>query len=614
MAKLRVLLIEFLNPDPFNTHRVETFALIQGYLRAYKIPTKWLSIVATADDRKLSRWTIGPSRTKQQQLISQIYDFAPTHIITNDQLAQDTIDNVRELLPNILFLPANSLFLHTGTFDELFGFLGSTVGDTQDYPSLFDIGLADWEGQLVGESLPPENLLNMVSGGPSCPYRKSLKSNKFFAGIDIDSLYYKEACTFCTFPRSLKRGSPKWNAADLVLHQLQQFYRTAPEFKRHNRFRIDSPYTFLQLDRFFQGVIDSNLPPSAFFMSCRIDQALVQQDTLKKWMPALSNSGHEFHLWNVGLENFSPTENERFNKGISTQQVHDAILLFDYLEEIWPGVFNFRKHGGFGMILFTPWTTLEDLQINVDAYNTYGKGQDLACYLSRLQLRPGTALEALALKDGLVQKRSDLPDVPPNSSCLTEPTDREIPWRFQNPEVAQICELMWECFLENQHQASSLMTPETALESLVITTRNNPGITKALLEEAVIQMGQSKIQDSPSNLVTPETKPAEWASEIINLIRRATNNGRIPLAGFKLEHARAVEDSSYVELVFRNCSELDPEQGGLVALHISDKPNAQAFLNLENYAIRYRSDTPLDSPEKVLLAKLVARIVMTLKP
>jgi hypothetical protein len=612
MAKLRVLLIEFLNPDPFNTHRVETFALTQGYLRAYKIPTKWLSIVATADDRKLSRWTIGPSRAKQQKLVAQIHDFAPTHIITNDQLAQDTIDNVRELLPNIVFLPANSLFLHTGTFNELFSFLGNTVGDTQGSSSLFDIGIADWDSQLVGE--PPLQLLNKVAAGPSCLYRASFKSNEFFADIDIDSLYYKDACTFCTFPRDMKRGVPKWNAVDLVLHQLEQFYRTAPEFRRHRSIRIDSVISFRQLDRFFQGVFDRDFPASSFFMSCRIDEALVQRDTLIKWMPLLADRGHGLSLWSIGLENFSPTENERFNKGISTQQIHDVILLFDHLEQTWPGVFNFRELGGFGMIVFTPWTSLEDLQINVDALKTYGKGQVLGPLLSRLQLRPDTALEALAIRDGLAYDSSKLGEVPSDRSCLTEPTDREIPWRFKNPEVAQIWELLSEWFLDGPHPASSLMTPERALESLVAVSKNHPGITKDLLAKKTLEMWQADAKDGASDLSTADDGFDGWALGVIKLIRRATNNGRIPLAGFKLEHAGAVENSADVELVFRNCSELDSEQGSLVALHISDKSKAQAFLNLENYAIRYRSDTPLDSPEKVLLAKLVARIVMTLKP
>ncbi|OQC37511.1 MAG: hypothetical protein BWX66_01302 [Deltaproteobacteria bacterium ADurb.Bin058] len=331
-------------------------------------------------------------------------------------------------------------------------------------------------------------------------------------------------------------------------------------------------------------------------------------------MPLLADRGHGLSLWSIGLENFSPTENERFNKGISTQQIHDVILLFDHLEQTWPGVFNFRELGGFGMIVFTPWTTLEDLQINVDAQKTYGKGQVLGPLLSRLQLRPDTALEALAIKDGLAYDSSKLGEVPSDRSCLTEPTDREIPWRFKNPEVAQIWELLSEWFLDEPHPASSLMTPERALESLVAVSKNHPGITKDLLAKKTLEIGQADAKDDASDLSTADDGFDEWALGVIKLIRRATNNGRIPLAGFKLEHAGAVKNSSDVELVFRNSSELDSEQGSLVALHISDKSNAQAFLNLENCAIRYRSDTPLDSPEKVLLAKLVARIVMTLKP
>ena len=74
-----------------------------------------------------------------------------------------------------------------------------------------------------------------------------------------------------------------------------------------------------------------------------------------------------------------------------------------------------------------------------------------------------------------------------------------------------------------------------------------------------------------------------------------------------------VKDSACVEVVFRDCSGLDPASGALVALHITDQPDIR-FINLDNCAIRYRSDTLWTLHKKVQLAKLVARIVMTLRP
>ena len=82
--------------------------------------------------------------------------------------------------------------------------------------------------------------------------------------------------------------------------------------------------------------------------------------------------------------------------------------------------------------MFNPWTTMEELEDNLRAFERHGIAalSGKAAY-SRLRLYKWQPLYALALADGLVTEDREL------EHHLGYATD-EVPWRFADPDVAAV--------------------------------------------------------------------------------------------------------------------------------------------------------------------------------
>ena len=104
----------------------------------------------------------------------------------------------------------------------------------------------------------------------------------------------------------------------------------------------------------------------------------------------------------------------------------------------WPAQFRF-PFGEFSMILFTPWTTLQDLRINLDNIARFPLVCGPPTLSRRLQIFPGRPIERLARKDGLVVKALRSPFY--NSGCIVSSDQAEVPWRFRHREIGLLCRL-----------------------------------------------------------------------------------------------------------------------------------------------------------------------------
>jgi hypothetical protein len=91
------------------------------------------------------------------------------------------------------------------------------------------------------------------------------------------------------------------------------------------------------------------------------------------------------------------------------------------------------------MILFTPWTTLRDLRLNVAGISRCPLVDHAAALRGRLQLFPGRPITLLAEKDGLVARR--VSELFYNSGCITRAGQGEVPWRFAHPEAGVLWQL-----------------------------------------------------------------------------------------------------------------------------------------------------------------------------
>lgn len=154
--------------------------------------------------------------------------------------------------------------------------------------------------------------------------------------------------------------------------------------------------------------------------------------------------GHTLVLGPIGLENFSAAENARLNKGIDQDQARRAARLIDSWLRDFPDAV--AQENRFGFILFTPWTTLDDLVTNLDGARALGI--DPRFFLRRrLVFLTDSPLQRLAERDGLLDPR-DAASLrrferfrASDPGCRHFPDEQDRPWRFRDPVVGAVCEI-----------------------------------------------------------------------------------------------------------------------------------------------------------------------------
>ena len=126
------------------------------------------------------------------------------------------------------------------------------------------------------------------------------------------------------------------------------------------------------------------------------------------------------------------------NKGVTSEEIDEAFALLAELGRDHPESFAFEEYGGFGFITFTPWTTLDDLEINLSHARRLGVEEKSFFLRSRLQLQPGRPITILAEHDGLLASTDAPGDHAFFSGCIRFADRGELPWRFANPVVGAI--------------------------------------------------------------------------------------------------------------------------------------------------------------------------------
>jgi hypothetical protein len=186
----------------------------------------------------------------------------------------------------------------------------------------------------------------------------------------------------------------------------------------------------------------------------------------------------------MGIENFSPDETERFNKNITEEQVGQLLEQTRKLEDEWPGVVRFHQYNGFSTILFTPWTTLDDLRLNLDAFKRLERFDFNYVLTTRLSILEGRPIHLLAERDGLLRERFG--DVAFEWSQATNVLKRygtEVAWEFADHRVAAVFGLMARFFLARREQLDPLgIEARDHLRSLAEPERHPLTIFERLIE------------------------------------------------------------------------------------------------------------------------------------
>lgn len=147
----------------------------------------------------------------------------------------------------------------------------------------------------------------------------------------------------------------------------------------------------------------------------KLAEFLARWESLNDELPRLAKKGQVLRLRRMGVENFSPEEQKRFDNGVTTAQAIEAFFKLKDLQARFPD--HFRPEG-LRLSLFTPWTSLADVQYNLAVARVIGFPADGPMLTSTARLDEFPPMRQAARNDGLLSAG-----------------EGGAPFRFLNPEV-----------------------------------------------------------------------------------------------------------------------------------------------------------------------------------
>lgn len=629
MADHRLLLLEFYFPDRYSQFRTRNFPFLLGQARQLGIEAQWLTCHMPPGQDSRDRYIIRLEAEARTRLLDAIGRFDPTHALVAERLEPSLAESLADLQPKTNFedlVDAPTERLNAWPAAWLPDFLG--LADTASDDHLVDVVEPAYACRSVnrppGEPPPPVH----VTAGIDCVYRRSLAKNQAFRGTAIPETVRGFGCSFCVGPQDLKYRF-ETPAVALALRQCLAALECPSTCLAKDRIVVSGAAVFAKIDAFFEEILKRAVPPSQFFFGCRIDEFASRAERIAGLLPALAAQGHSINIFNMGIENFSPAENQRLNKGLDMAVIERAAASLRRLESEFPGTFSFSQWGGFGLILFTPWTTCEDLAINLEKMGSFvGIDTQGFALTSKLQILTESAIRTLAERDGL------LTDSFENfhhydSGCIYRHDQREIPWRFAHPEVAALYEIAWrieplgDCpetdplfrriqalHARNQaHGGDAFDFFELALQLV----REDPSLTRP---RAILDGLESRIPTDPpprpiraelpshDQPVRAEDQDRQTAASrrALALLTKLAAQGEA-LAGFEPRKVTAkTNDLTGPELVM----EFIRGTEGLILHLLENRPDTPAFLQTIRFLLRYNESTPLEAADRERVTWLVA--------
>jgi hypothetical protein len=473
---MRLMLVEFFRGALRRNERSMLFPFLKGLAQERGFEALWLCYggdLAHKDGATPGRTLFASLPGEDlQSLARHLKKFRPTHVVTNDLLSREAAELLASctpppkhlVMPMAGELPGGSPrygqegdFARCGWFLDWLGREDAT--SAQRY--LVERAVPDYGAVLANEAARAAKAQITVASGVLCAYRRPLTGNPHFEGVDLGETN-PLGCSFCTCATMPPVTSPQTSPLPLIEIQLRRILKTAGKTGRNKgRYEFFDIRAFWRFDELFKLVLRLKMPPSVFLFNPRIDDVLNQRARIERVLPALAKAGHEVRMLSMGIENFSESENARFNKRIRLEQVDEFLALTKKWGSSYPGVFRPFKAGNspaeLGFILFTPWTTLADLRVNLEAAAARGFPACGYWLYSILLIEAKAPLFLLAQKDGGILT-DKFPD--PGQYYGLFKNEGELSevraWRFKDAKVAELFALLVRvCAAEREGKACS---------------------------------------------------------------------------------------------------------------------------------------------------------------
>jgi hypothetical protein len=434
-----LLLVEARRPPRLGDANAEPFPFIAGFARSRRVPVRWICFPHEAWAPARSPFLLDLTDRARRQLLDHAAAAGASHVLLSEVPAPALRRLLGRRRPGLRIRHCASPKSFYGS-EWLTRWLGVDPAGGEPLP---DLAAPSYRSIAAGAPVPAAP--TPVIGSAPCMFAAPLGDNPAYAGVDLTGIGRTFACAFCPGPADLKyryRTAP----LDLALRQIVAVRAERHTVWSRTEFVVRSAVVFFAMSELLRRLEREAVAPIALFFGCRADEVLARADDIAAALVVAKRCGHAIHVFSMGVESFSPAENERFNKRLSLDTIQAALERLRAWEREYPETFCFTRHGGLGFILFTPWTTLADLRLNVAAVRALGLEEDAFFLSRRLMLVADTPLMRLAERDRLVDpKRRPDRDLfawlqehcDPGCRRFHEEQDR--PWRFRDPLTARVC-------------------------------------------------------------------------------------------------------------------------------------------------------------------------------
>jgi hypothetical protein len=231
----------------------------------------------------------------------------------------------------------------------------------------------------------------------ACGYKPSLADNEFYRDVlDAPEVASHRGCAYCLNARPDSQGTPEQMAA-LIVDRIRHDRQVFPALDTFWMAFAETFYDALAIafstthgDPVWDGI--------TLAMQCRPDVIAQRAPEIEALAADALASGTRLRIGVVGFENFSPREILVLNRGAAPELLDAAATILNrWLVHPPTGLLV----GDFtpSFILFTPWTRIEDLEINLERIARHGFWN---ANIERLRIGPGTPAFVKAQRDGLV--------------------------------------------------------------------------------------------------------------------------------------------------------------------------------------------------------------------
>ena len=619
MAK-DLLLLETLNQDRHHQLRAEYFPLFAGLAAELGWDADWLTVVVDPEAmHREERFRASLTTGQQEALAAELSASAPKLIVVHERPGEGLRELLLRCAPNARLVDLTCEHTLGGrrdrlgpdaTLGELLELLGVAEAHPRGAQVAADVLPFVYARRVVGEcemdvdAHPVRLLLD-----PACWYRKPVRTNPLYCHLDSKAVAEHLGCSFC--PKAMGRFVPKDRGAaalDRALRQVEA-HQAASARERYSYFFEDAAFN-ADLSRLLEGATTRSLAPSVFTTMLRADTLLAQREALERALPGARAAGHSLRLMSVGAESFAEAENRRFNKGLSNDDLWDCFDMIRDLEARFEGAFSCTDPGIFATILFTPWSTPDDILVNVRAARRLGVEYLKKAAGTRLQLMDGLPITDLAAHDGLLCEGDgaarDIRD-----ASLWNVDMKDLAWRFADERAERICQLIvrldpiaeqvvvaeHDPLLLELRDARATLPPSLrndyvavaeALVESVVALGPEAGVCELMAHAATVAVPTVHDEPGPAALHEPAAAPrsdAGWADAAAD---RLAGESPAWLGGYTLVAHDLREERGCPQLHLR----FDGPRGTL-ALCVEDADSGNpAWQTGERFSARYGGDLP----------------------